>query len=240
MKPIGKVFIILCVMIMSHGVSAQKVKVGDSFFDGEFLYSCQEIRPGGYIYFTGVNSDGEFLQLTLKHIRANEYSLEPSAQVDVAPFGAQFGWKVQYIRKEGMYFLQVLNLNNKIEWVLLLTPDGLDYCMSQYPSYYCQDIKPVCDCLLNRPYLRRLNKSTLLLMRNKIYARHGYCFESTYLQEVFSKMKGYVPRSKNINKIRLNIIESTNLALIMAEEAIPDELRSPNETDLSPYMIDDL
>ncbi len=233
----GAIITILATII-SYCANGQTIKVGDKFFDGECLYTCQEIRNKKIVYFLGEDYNGDQRELTLKHRARNEYTLQPSYQAEDAPFNVAFGSTVRYIRKDGMYFLEVLNKNSNLEWVLLLTPDKIGYCLSSYPSICCEEVLSGSSCLLNRPYLSRFPKSFLRIMRNSIYARHGHQFESKEMQELFSSMEWYRPKSKN-TKINLNIIEKTNLALIMAEEAIPDELRKNQNFNLPDYIIED-
>lgn len=71
-----------------------------------------------------------------------------------------------------------------------------------------------------------------------IYARHGHRFESDDMQALFSSMEWYKPNNDN-KKIKLSIIEKTNLALIMAEEAMPDDLRKNLGQYMPEYSIED-
>lgn len=63
------------------------------------------------------------------------------------------------------------------------------------------------------------NKSSeeLRIMRNWIYARHGYIFKSPDLTEYFSKFSWYEPTSSNVNS-QLNSIERSNISAIQAYE----------------------
>ncbi len=66
-------------------------------------------------------------------------------------------------------------------------------------------------------YLLRYTKSMLRLMRNEIYARHGYKFASADLTAYFSKMSWYKPVSDN-SKVKLSDIEQLNVSLIKLAE----------------------
>lgn len=57
----------------------------------------------------------------------------------------------------------------------------------------------------------------LRIMRNWIYARHGYIFKSPDLTEYFSKFSWYNPTSKNVTS-QLNKIELANIQAIQAYE----------------------
>ena len=58
------------------------------------------------------------------------------------------------------------------------------------------------------------------------------------MQALFSSMEWYKPNNDNKN-IKLSIIEKTNLALIMAEEAMPDDLRKNLGQYMPEYSIED-
>jgi len=61
------------------------------------------------------------------------------------------------------------------------------------------------------------SKEDLRLMRNEIYARHGYIFKSPDLKEYFSKYDWYKPRYENVEG-QLSDIEKYNIELIKREE----------------------
>lgn len=63
------------------------------------------------------------------------------------------------------------------------------------------------------------NKSSreLRIMRNYIFARHGYIFKSDDLWQYFSQYDWYTPISRNVTK-ELSKIERDNIKLIEAYE----------------------
>ena len=63
------------------------------------------------------------------------------------------------------------------------------------------------------------NKSSheLRIMRNYIFARHGYIFKSDDLRQYFSQYDWYTPISRNVTK-ELSKIERDNIKLIEAYE----------------------
>jgi hypothetical protein len=67
-------------------------------------------------------------------------------------------------------------------------------------------------------------------MRNEILARHGYKFSAKNLVAYFTSQPWYKPAESN-DKIRLSIYEQMTLALIQAEERMPDSKRHPIEED---------
>jgi hypothetical protein len=69
--------------------------------------------------------------------------------------------------------------------------------------------------LLNKAELMTLSSQTLRLMRNEIFARHGYVFKSRELNEYFLTKRWYAPLS---NTVELSSIEAQNVALIKSVE----------------------
>ena len=61
------------------------------------------------------------------------------------------------------------------------------------------------------------SKAQLRVMRNEIYARHGYVFSSADLKAHFSKMSWYKPLNDN-SKVHLSQLEQLNVDLIKAWE----------------------
>lgn len=58
-----------------------------------------------------------------------------------------------------------------------------------------------------------LYKSMLRIMRNEIYARHGYNFASAGLKKYFSKQKWYKPVKSN-SEVKLSEVEQYNVDII--------------------------
>ena len=61
------------------------------------------------------------------------------------------------------------------------------------------------------------SKAQLRVMRNEIFARHGYVFSSADLKAHFSKMSWYKPLNDN-SKVHLSALEQLNVDLIKAYE----------------------
>ena len=66
-------------------------------------------------------------------------------------------------------------------------------------------------------HLHRYSKSLLRLMRNEIYARHGYKFASADLAAYFAKTSWYSPVSDN-SKVKLSALEQLNVNIIKKVE----------------------
>ena len=71
--------------------------------------------------------------------------------------------------------------------------------------------------LLSASDLRGLSKSDLGIMRNEIFARHGYIFTTSKWKNYFSNQSWYTPRYSDVNSLLSNI-EQQNIALIKRYE----------------------
>lgn len=214
MKNLLLAFMLLCGVMLQ----AQTIKKGDKFFDGSNLYTVQEVRMGKIVYMT-TPQDGE---LTLEKIegKAGQYKIIPSRQADECPIRfAQWNWRVQYIRQNGMNFLAVRKPNGDAMWIMVLTPDSEDNCLSQQATLVNSNWSDVIsNRLLNTPYLMDIPREQLRLMRNEILARHGQVFKAKDLRDYFNSKPWYKPAPGK--RIKLNIIEQTNIQLIKSEEDV--------------------
>lgn len=71
--------------------------------------------------------------------------------------------------------------------------------------------------LLDRSYLENKDEWELRIMRNEIYARHGYIFKLPELRDYFMKQSWYVPVSEDVTN-SLTSIEKENIELIKRYE----------------------
>lgn len=76
--------------------------------------------------------------------------------------------------------------------------------------------------LLKTADVENLVKSELELMRNEIFARHGYCFNKKHLRQQFENESWYIPNTIDI-KGHLTDIEKKNIALIKRYEKYAEE-----------------
>lgn len=227
-----KIIFLLLISLTALFAQAQTIRVGQKFWDGESLYTVKEIRMGKYFYMTTSHGD----ELTLEMVKKGEYKIIPSRQADDCPFGAEFGWKVQHIKQEGVNFLAIRKPNGDAMWTMELTTVNEKECEERQQMMGQEEPwNAVNGILLNRAYLQSCvaTKSELRLLRNKILAYHGYRFQSKDLQEYFSNVSWYKPVSDN-NTIKLSIVEQTNIQLIKSEEATrPDD----PEDDVQPEGV---
>ena len=208
--------IILCACALC-GMQAQTIQKGNKFFDGQTLYTVQEVRMGKIVYMTG--NDGEELTLEKVDGKVGEYTLQPSRQADEPPFGSKWGCRVQYIRHDERNILAFRKPNNgDVMWTMDLTRESYDYCIMLQQMMVQEEPENAGTLVLNRPYLHDISKEDLRLMRNRILANHGYRFQSKDLQEHFGRYAWYKPVKDN-STIKLDIIEQINIELIKSEEA---------------------
>jgi hypothetical protein len=74
--------------------------------------------------------------------------------------------------------------------------------------------------VLTSGYLYFYDIESLRLMRNDIYARHGYIFKDKALQKVFKGQSWYKPVTSNASSLKFSEIERINIALIQNMEKI--------------------
>ncbi len=72
--------------------------------------------------------------------------------------------------------------------------------------------------LLDEADVKRLSLDELKIMRNEIYARHGYIFKSNEMRDYFFKQAWYRPTVDNVDNL-LTDIEKKNISLIKLFEA---------------------
>jgi len=71
--------------------------------------------------------------------------------------------------------------------------------------------------LLTEDDIRSMSKQDLRILRNEIYARHGYIFKSKDLRDYFSAKDWYHPQYSDVSNL-LNTIEKRNVAFIQRHE----------------------
>jgi YARHG domain len=76
--------------------------------------------------------------------------------------------------------------------------------------------------LLKEDDVANVMKEDLEIMRNEIFARHGYCFKKKHLRQQFENKDWYIPNSVDI-KDDLTEIEKKNITLIKKYEKYAEE-----------------
>lgn len=84
--------------------------------------------------------------------------------------------------------------------------------------YTIEDMYYVCsERHLNYMDIRHFTKGELRIVRNQIFAKHGYKFNSRDLQEYFGQQSWYFPRYNDVSSF-LTAIERDNVEFIQAYE----------------------
>lgn len=191
----------IILLAVSTYAAAQNVGNWSRWFDGKVLYTAH-ILENGEIFFDAPENTEQVYCFSLKKLDfgPGEYMLIPHNYTSDAPFRAQYGWRVQYIRQEGMYFLAVRNTFDEIIWTLTLTPDNLKNCLGQEEYAESLPIEGVLDSyLMNTTYLSKIPKGKL--------------------REMVQILKSRQSRS---------IIEETNLSLMQNELKVVESERRGN------------
>lgn len=75
---------------------------------------------------------------------------------------------------------------------------------------------------LTKQYVANLKKADLIVLRNSIFARHGYTFKKPMLSLYFSQQPWYIPLSSDVTT-SLTAIEKKNIALMAPYEKHAEE-----------------
>ena len=68
-------------------------------------------------------------ELTLEKVKEGEFKIIRSRQAEECPFGAEFGWRVQFIRQDGESFLAIRKPNGDVMYTLSQTTNNEDECV---------------------------------------------------------------------------------------------------------------
>lgn len=100
-----------------------------------------------------------------------------------------------------------------------------EYSLQRKSFTYLQDVGEYPQAskrLLKEEDVENLMKPELEMMRNEIFARHGFCFKKKTLREEFENKDWYVPNTIDI-KNDLTDVEKKNIALIKRYEKYAEE-----------------
>ena len=236
-KKLSVLFILLCCALT--GVS-QTIKDGSLWWDGLRLYAAI-VDAQGNVRMEGESEDmgGDSFLLNKVDGADGRYTLKSTSKYGWLSIRGRSGARVDYVCQDGMNFLAVRNPNGDCCHTLVLTPDNLKNCLLQQKIAEEREVGWMLqNYLMNVHYLGRFSKPQLRLMRNEILARHGWKFQSKDLRDYFSSQPWYKPGTDN-NRIKLSIIEMTNVQLIKSEEAEDDDNRVRYEnTTVAPKMVE--
>lgn len=105
------------------------------------------------------------------------------------------------------------------------TVQGKTFILNRKSFNYLQDVGKYPEAskkLLKEEDVENLRTAELELMRNEIFARHGFCFQKKALRKQFENQDWYVPITTNI-KDDLTEIEKKNIVLIKRYEKYAEE-----------------
>lgn len=95
---------------------------------------------------------------------------------------------------------------------------GEDYTTDSHAEINDDLFKKLSTQRLNDSELSGYSKSELRILRNSIFARHGYIFKSEDLKEYFSKFEWYKPQFSNVSH-KLNSVEKENIRILKKAES---------------------
>ena len=182
----------------------------DEMWEPEILRGYHYILDGTYVDETGVKYvfDGEDLTMG-----SNKYkiSIDPDMFYILRINDAEYWWTVTttginiYNVNEGEYGPLQGNVWHRLKEV---SPNGRWEFLSK-------EIVP-------QTFMWRYPSGLIRIIRNEIYARHGYVFNSADLKNYFSKQPWYKPLNNNA-AVKLNAIETLNVELLKANETAARE-----------------
>ncbi len=100
-----------------------------------------------------------------------------------------------------------------------------DFTLQRRAFMYLKDVgqfPQASNQLLTEGDVNNLSKDELAIMRNEIFARHGYCFKKKIFREQFEDKDWYIPNTTDV-KNDLTVIEKKNIALIKRFEKYAEE-----------------
>lgn len=173
----------VCMVISAQ---AQTIQKGDTFWDGEVLFSAT-VKLSGDVFLSGEDMGGTHYEITLRKVgkKPGEYELTKSGIMQ-APYGCKYGDRVRYFHRKDISFLAFYVDELTIGQTAIQTPDQLRECATR--QRYAEEGDPLKlfrTWLMNQKYI-----STL---------------ELDYLESMINSL------DKKQNK---NIIENTNLMMI--------------------------
>ena len=175
--------------------------VKDDFYEPEMVRGIDMVLKGDYVDEKGTKYkiDGDFITIGGKKVRI---LTDPSDSFLVSIDDVTYWWVVSttginlYYVTDGDEGTIPGDLWHQLKNV---SPNGRWTCLS--------------DEVVNEAMLWFFDSELLRIMRNEIYARHGYVFSSADLKAYFSKQPWYKPLNNN-GAVKLTPIENLNVELI--------------------------
>lgn len=137
---------------------------------------------------------------------------------------------LKLVQKQFVYnpnFMLNEDFDEIVDWDTPLTEEVVDSTEEGERNVYLKDIYRVASDevfkmnastdTLTEESLKNLRKLDLEIVRNSIFARHGYSFKKSSLRFFFESSEWYVPISNNVDK-ELTALEKQNIALLKRME----------------------
>lgn len=123
--------------------------------------------------------------------------------------------RVYNLSRQDFYYNKNLMLPKSIEWAELYNKVNTDY---EYEAL-TPDVTTVNPSTekLTKAQVENLYKGDLEVIRNSIYARHGYSFKNRKMRYVFDNIDWYMPVSTDVRS-KLTALEKQNIELIKRYE----------------------
>lgn len=177
---------------------------GDNMYDGTFTFSIQDdTLVGTWKAFKNIDISKRKYKLTRKIFKYN-----PSQKLDNGD--------------NEEFFDSFIDWENQQEKVIK-TNSGEEYKFNTFAqaTYKSFEIN-ASNTVLTKKDVENLSKSDLKIIRNTIYARHGYSFKNRPLRVFFDSQEWYIPLFTDIRN-ELTEIEKKNIALILRYEKNAEE-----------------
>lgn len=115
-------------------------------------------------------------------------------------------------------------MDQKLVITMKLAITFLTSCFTLVSFGQLTDCSECASRIIEETEIRELSYDEVNLLKNEIYARNGYTFESPHLDDYFSGQDWYKPESSNDN-VQLNSTEEKNVRMLRSVEKEIDLLR---------------
>ena len=194
----------------AKGNILQHFKQSNNQWKTEMEKGYHQILDGTYVDETGVKYTFDGNTLTIGSNKFS-FSLDPGMYSLLHINDAAYWWEVSatginlYNALEGKISFEQGNLWHKLREV---TPNGRWTFLSNE--------------IVEGDFMWSYPSGIIRIIRNEIYARHGYVFNSADLKAYFSKQPWYKPLNNNA-AVKLSAIETLNVEILKANETAARE-----------------
>lgn len=177
--------------------SFQVKEPGDDKYDGTFVFEIKDNQLiGNWVAFKKID------------IKKRKFTLEPKkfvydANIMLAETMNYVNWNKKVVKKEKVE----VEDNQFEEWITK------EYATATELIYQLN----ASNKLLEKSQVENLKKGDLTIIRNSIYARHGYSFKNRPLRIFFDAQDWYIPVHTDI-KNELTELEKKNITLLLRYE----------------------